>query len=277
MRKNKKGVIESNCINSFKIILLVFFIILAILFVVIANSKPKQIVISEKEKKIENIGETNAIVSSASIIETKTGTAPFDDNDEPGNDSSETNNIIRSFDKITWTLDLTINSKNDEAIGGSKIQIEVTLPEETSNVVKWDLEEMKWIENGNVSSDGRMLTGSYTVSDTETSSSAKQTLIFTLQVHGAKNGTKIIPTFSFNMEKNEETEKTVINGQEIKVSSEGKYNIQLQSNTGNLSNKTTVDYGNGDTLGRMYGYGFTVQLYNDTVEKELRGLEYPKG
>ena len=55
-----------------------------------------------------------------------------------------------------------------------------------------------------------------------------------------------------------------------------KYNIQLNRNT-NLSNKTTVDYGQGETLGRMYGYGFTVQLYNEDESKGLKGLEYPQG
>ena len=278
--KGKEKALQQNRINRFKkIILLVFFIMLVILLVSMFTIKAesRQIVLSKKENNIENIDESNAIVSSATIIDTKTGTGPFDDNDEPGNDSSESNNIIRSFDQITWTLDLTINSKNDEAIGGSKIQIEITLPEETANVVKWDLEKMKWIENGAVSDDGRTLTGSYTVSDTETSSSAKQTLIFTLQVYGAKNGTKIIPNFTFMIEKNQENEKKTTVGEEIKVSSKGKYNIQLQSNTGSLSNKTTVNYGSGDVSGRMYGYGFTVQLYNDSVEKELKGLEYPEG
>ena len=38
-----------------------------------------------------------AIISSVAI-EAKTGTGPWDDDDEPGNDSSEDNNIVRSFD-----------------------------------------------------------------------------------------------------------------------------------------------------------------------------------
>ena len=50
-------------------------------------------------------------ISSAQIIQTKTGTGPWDADDEPGNDSSEDNNIVRSFDQVTWTVDLTMKSE----------------------------------------------------------------------------------------------------------------------------------------------------------------------
>ena len=39
----------------------------------------------------------------------------------------------------------------------------------------------------------------------------------------------------------------------------------------------TVDYGEGDTLGRMYGYGILLQLYNENSSKGLKGIEYPTG
>lgn len=44
-----------------------------------------------------------------------------------------------------------------------------------------------------------------------------------------------------------------------------------------LATKTTVDYGKGATVGRMYGYGFSIQLYNDNESKGIKGMEYPKG
>lgn len=113
-------------------------------------------------------------ISSAQIIQAKTGTGPWDANDEPGNDSSKDNNIVRSFDQITWTIDLTISAD------------------------------------------------------------------------------KVI------------------------VSAKGKYNIQLNRND-ELANRTTVDYGEGATNGRMYGYSFAVQLYNEYDSKGLKGIEYPKG
>ena len=38
---------------------------------------------------VEELPDNGAKISSAQVIQTKTGTGPWDDNDEPGNDSSE--------------------------------------------------------------------------------------------------------------------------------------------------------------------------------------------
>ena len=149
-------------------------------------------------------------ISSAQIIQTKTGTGPFDDNNNPGNDSSEDNNIVRSFDQITWTIDLTMALKTGIAETGLKggiINVEATLPEACANVMKWDLDSMAWLENSQISSDGRILTGQYSMSETETTIPGKQTLVFLLQVYGAGNETEIVPTFKFDLEGNDEKDK----------------------------------------------------------------------
>ena len=54
-------------------------------------------------------------ISSIDTKEVKTGTGPFDENDEPGNDSSENNDIVRSFDQITWTYNLTFKLKDADS------------------------------------------------------------------------------------------------------------------------------------------------------------------
>ena len=255
------------------------FVILAILCVsvVLANPKARQTILNSISGNIENANESNAVVSDATIISTKTGTGPFDSDDQPGNDSSENNNIVRSFDQVTWTVDLTMNSKDNKAIAGSKINVEATLPDTLANLVKWDLTSMSWIQNGQVSSDGRTLTGSYTVADTETSSSAKQTLIFVLQVYGAGNGTEIIPTFNFNIDGNTDDEKVTTTAEKVTVSAKGKYNIKFVRNT-NLSKRALdLNYDGQSIDGRVYGYAFILQLYNDSPSKGLKGVEYPKG
>ena len=264
--------------RKIKNISMLVLIILALLCVavIVINPKTRETILNSINGNIENANESNAVVSSAAIISTKTGTGPFDSNDEPGNDSSEDNNIVRSFDQVTWTVDLTMNSKDNKAIAGSKINVEATLPENCANVMEWDLDSMQWIENGKVSSDGRTLTGSYTVADTETSSSAKQTLVFVLQVYGAGNGTEIIPTFNFSIEGNEDTEKATTTAETVRVSAAGKYNIKLVKNT-TAKRAINLDY-NGESInGRVYGYTFILQLYNDNSSKGLKGLEYPDG
>ena len=39
-----------------------------------------------------------------SVVRTQTGTAPFDSDDEAGNDSSGDNSIVRSFDKVQYDM-----------------------------------------------------------------------------------------------------------------------------------------------------------------------------
>ena len=219
-------------------------------------------------------------ISSAQIIQTKTGTGPFDENNDPGNDKDENNNIVRSFDQVSWTIDLTMALKTGIAETGLKggiINIEATLPEACANVMKWDLSSMNWIVNGKVSSDGRTVTGQYNMSETETTIPGKQTVVFVLQVYGAGNGTEIIPTFTFDLEGNDEQDKVSINGDAITVSAVGKYNVKLARNTRSNTRAVDLNY-NGESIdGRVYGYAFVLQLYNDNASKGLKGVEYPKG
>ena len=220
-----------------------------------------------------------AYISSAQVIKTKTGTGPWDTDDEPGNDSSEDNNIVRSFDQVTYTVELTMALKSettDTSLKGGVINVEVTLPENCANVMKWDLDSMRWLENGSISEDGRTLTGKYSMSNTETTIPGKQTLVFVLKIEGAGNRTEIEPSFKFNLEGNNENEKVSLLGNKTIVSAKGKYNIQLYRNSV-LASKSTVDYGESEKEGRMYGYTFAVQLYNENESKGLKGIEYPKG
>ena len=73
----------------------------------------------------DELPDGGARISSAQIIQTKTGTAPFDLNDEAGNDSNENNNIIRSFDQISWTIEntMTLNDNNAEGYMGGRIYL----------------------------------------------------------------------------------------------------------------------------------------------------------
>src|SRR5690625_5184792 len=110
-----------------------------------------------KVNAVEELPDNGAKISSSQIIQTKTGTGPFDENDEPGNDSSEDNNIVRSFDQVTWTIENTMVLNNGDSAGytGGKIYFEAILPDVfNSETAKWDLESMAWIENSNLSDDG---------------------------------------------------------------------------------------------------------------------------
>ena len=275
LEKSKKKLIIS-------VGIIVGIILLGLFALIFSMSKTKNTV-TEADTQNFNAGEIingdKAYISSAQVIKTKTGTGPWDANDEPGNDSSEDNNIVRSFDQVTYTVELTMALKSettDTSLKGGVINVEVTLPENCANVMKWDLDSMRWLENGSISEDGRTLTGKYSMSNTEITIPGKQTLVFVLKVEGAGNRTEIEPTFKFNLEGNNENEKISIVGAKTIVSAKGKYNIQLHRND-ELATKTTVDYGEGQKEGRMYGYSFAIQLYNENEPKGLKGIEYPKG
>ena len=69
----------------------------------------------EELKTARSINGDLGYISSIDTKEVKTGTGPFDENDEPGNDSSENNDIVRSFDQITWTYNLTFKLKDADS------------------------------------------------------------------------------------------------------------------------------------------------------------------
>ena len=98
----------------------------------------------------------------------------------------------------------------ESSLTGGIINVEAILPENCANVMKWDIDSMNWIENGNVSTDGRTLTGQYSMSEEETTIPGKQTLVFVLKVNNASNGMQIEPSFKFYLSGNDEEEKIEI-------------------------------------------------------------------
>ena len=238
----------------------------------------KDDVMSLTEAEQTEVGK-NSKITSAVITQRKTGTGPWDDNDDAGNDTSADNDIVRSFDQVTYTVEYTMGLKDGATVEnykGGAIEVKAELPETCANVVKWDTDSMAWMEDATVSSDGRTITGKYTMSSTEITVPGKQTLVFVLKVLGAPNKLTVQPTFTSNLLGNDENEKVSIQDSVVTVSAAPNYNVRIDRNT-SLANKTSVDYGSGSTLGRMYGYGIYLELYNQSADKRLKGIEYPKG
>ena len=233
----------------------------------------------EKINASTELPDDGAKIASSQIIQTKTGTGPFDANDDPGNDSSEDNNVVRSFDQVTWTVENTMVLNNSEATSytGGKIYFEAILPNVfTSETAKWDVESMGWIQNPQVSSDGLTLTGYYQMGNENITVPGKQTLIFIAKIEGAANGIEFQPTIKLWLNGNDKNEYQTVMPDKVLVSAAPKYNIQLVRNT-YWDQRVTVDFGNGDETGRMYSYGFTIQLRNESASKGLKGIEFPNG
>ena len=232
-----------------------------------------------KINAVEELPDDGGKISSSQVIQTKTGTGPFDENDEPGNDSSEDNNVVRSFDQVTWTVENTmvLNGNEADSYSGGRIYFEAVLPDVfTSETAKWDVDSMGWVQDAQVSSDGLTLTGYYQMSSDNITVPGKQTLIFIAKIEGAANGIEFQPTIKTWLNGNSESEYRTVIPEKTIVSSAPKYNIQLVKNT-YWDQRVTVDFGNGDETGRMYSYGFAIQLRNESASKGLKGIEFPKG
>ena len=246
------------------------------------------LIFSMNNKKNESLGSGNeeynaggiingdkGYISSAQIIQTKTGTGPWDADDEPGNDSSEDNNIVRSFDQVIWTVESTMQMKSDSganSLTGGTLNIEAKLPE-TCTYMKWDIESMSWTEGtGKLSNNGRTLSAQYKMSDETITVPGKQTLTLILKLEGAKNALEIKPEIKVWLEGNEENEKcTVTNVESVYVSSAPKYDIRLDNYDTGIETETK------DGNARVYKYSLAFLLQGDSVSKGLKGVEYPQG
>ena len=256
---------------------------------------------TKKEAQVHDNGsviltDDSAVVESVALVNKITGTGPFDENDEPGNDSSDSNNVVRSFDTVTYEIEANIsvndsdNGSNDakkySSFRGGIINVEARIPQENAGIMKWSVEDMTWAEGtGKLSEDGLTFTGQYKMDENKITIPGKQTISVVLKVEGAGNGTKLNPTFKVWMQGNETDSskegyeaKEISDNEGITVSAKAGFNIQLKQ-ASRYQVKASVDFGdgNGEVSGRMYGMGVIIQLYNQDTARGIKGLEYPKG
>lgn len=87
-----------------------------------------------------------AAVTNMKLTNMTTGTGPFDDNDQPGNDSSPTNKIVRSYDEIYYDWDVTVTPDNTMAYyKNARIGFTFTIPV-TTDKATWDLNSLSWAD-----------------------------------------------------------------------------------------------------------------------------------
>jgi len=237
-----------------------------------------------------------AVITSLSIQSTVTGTPGWDSDDAPGNDSSGSNDIVRSFDQVSYTPKFNLRLQNEAEeksiyyVAGD-MYLRFTLPNAELKEVNFDLESMPWLVNPvqtQVGSDV-VLTASYRHTGSQASPAipGEGTLpSVVVQVRGAMHGKVVQPTFTAWLEGNDESEQKSVTSKEVTVSAAPRYNVQLRRN-GTLNKLDHFDFTTGNDLalnkdqetvyGRLYGYGVAVQLYNTNTSKGLKGIELPSG
>ena len=179
-------------------LVLVILALLGVAFI-LTNPNTRQSILNSLNGNINNaeaqvyddgsasLTDDSAVVSSVAIVNKTTGTGPFDDNDEPGNDSSATNNIVRSFDTVTYELEANMAVNNTEhgsedgntysSFRGGIINVEATIPQENAGTMKWSIDDMAWVEGtGKLSEDGLTFTGQYKLDENKITVPGKQTI-----------------------------------------------------------------------------------------------------
>ena len=213
-----------------------------------------------------------------------------------GDDSSATNNLVRSYDTVLYTLTSNVKRTIESPASGDaeeqqetvQLWMEVTLPvgvDQAEFVTTGTTLKMK---NYSIVryTDRQVLTGYY-----EETVSAGTVLMESVQikVSGMTNGETFKPTFKQWIGGNEENRDNPAEcaSKIVTVSAAGRYNVSLLNNsslayTGYFNLKTGLEasaeeaeeYPGDVVYGTMLGYGLSVQLYNESG-KGLKGLEIP--
>lgn len=233
------------------------------------------------------------------------GTAPFDSDDTAGNDSSNENGIVRSFDTINYTLKYTTAIKDAETQGidSTNVMIDFLLPcspvkaEFNTDTMTWLLDKQVTYtyEDGSTSTYYDMnknvvsqrLTGRRLLVNSEAGNTVPGTgtLAIGVNVNAAVTGDVINPEFTIWMEGNSEDEKKTLTASTV-VSAAPKYDIVIRRNASanllgyyNLDDKTarTDKEKETDKYGRLQTYAIGLAVQNDSSQKGMKGVEYPDG
>lgn len=233
------------------------------------------------------------------------GTAPFDSNDDAGNDSNDENGIVRSFDTINYTLKYTTAIKDADIQGIDSTNVMVDFLLSCSPIkAEFNVDTMTWMldkqitytyddgstsltydRNKNVVS--QRLTGRRLLVNSEAGNTVPGTgtLAIGINVNAAVSGDVIKPEFTIWMEGNTENEKKTLSASTT-VSAAPKYDIVIKRNGSanllgyyNLDDKTAKNNKEKETdkYGRLQTYAIGLAIQNDSVQKGMKGVEYPDG
>lgn len=87
-----------------------------------------------------------AAIDGFRVKEQKDGVGPFDKDDDRGNDSSDENLIVRSFDSVNYMLEYTTEliDQSKPATHGTSLYTEFTLPV-SPDKARFDMDVMNWM------------------------------------------------------------------------------------------------------------------------------------
>ncbi len=226
-----------------------------------------------------------------------------------GNDASDSNRIVRTFDTIKYDFEYFTSSFDGvSTLDSTFLYYRFILPYPKEQA-EWLTDSMGWIQSDGFTVteetiDGKtcqVLSGRRLLKATTENPAAVPgygTLDAHVKVLNMKNGDTVQPEFSVWLDGNytqgicsEHSINEVVTktADAVTVTASPKYNVRLKQgataqhsvkgkfdfNTGNAAK--ALDYGVGEVEGRLTGIGVTLQLYNDYPDKKMMGIELPQG
>lgn len=248
----------------------------------------------------------SAVVSRLRLTDRITGTAPFDKDNERGDDKDETNDIVRSYDTVTYDYEYTLTPDSTmDYYRRTRVGFRFELPYPADKVT-FDAEKMGWVDHTpgyepkltTETIDG-IVTQVYTcyrllepTSQSPTVNPGTGSIGLSVAVKGAPHGYRFHPTvkawpaWDASNPTNTGTHKRAVDTPaDVTVSAKLSLNVRM------------VDYGNVDrgvfdfssgaanapnrTEGKVTGLGLGVALVTEMRwpdrTKGLKGLEAPSG
>ena len=246
----------------------------------------------------------DAVVTTLSQASRSTGTAPFDKDNNPGNDHDADNDIVRTFDKLSYTYSFAVNTRSETTSyrrGRIGFQFKLSQPEDR---VTFDVDSMGWVDNTpgyqpkqiTETIDGqptqvltvyRLLTATPTLS-TVIPGSSSVTLV--LRVRSMPNGSKFAPEIQAwgAPDATTKTDPASATSDPVTVSAKLNLNLRITGGTNEGSGNQTFDFNTpaasnypNHELGKRKGiiskFNWAVDMRWPDRTKGLKGLEVPTG
>lgn len=250
-----------------------------------------------KDVTIHDMLDTDtAYVSKLKLTGWTTGTAPFDKDNERGDDKDENNDIVRSYDTVTYDYDYTLTP--DDAMTyyrKARVGFRFELPY-PSNKVTFAPDQMNWVDQtpgytAKVTQEGdrqvftayRLLTPT---SNSPTVCPGTSSITLAVKVLGASNGYRFHPTVKAWTVPND-TSNRIVSDTPKDVTVSAKLSLNVRMVNYGIKDRGVFDFSSGaanapnKTEGKVTGLGLGIALVTEMRwpdrTKGLKGLEAPSG